>query len=198
MTKVVGILGSPRKNGNTDFLLKKSLSSISGGKVSTRIIRLSDLRLEPCTECNCCYNTGKCIIKDDIGKVFKAIEEADIIIVASPVFFMGVSAQTKIIIDRSQSQWAKRYVLGKMPHGAQKAKKGVFIAVRGGKGKKDILEPIAKPVKAFFGVHGIKYTKGILIDDTDAKGDIRKNKKALTSTVNELNKTIKSYEKEKA
>ncbi len=182
MIRILGILGSPRKGGNTDFLLGKVISRLKKSGFNANLLRLAELDIRPCNACNKCYKTGRCVIRDDVDRVFKEIKLSDVIIVASPVFFLGVSAHTKILIDRSQSKWVEKYILKKTPQ-ATKTKKGIFISVRGGKGM-EVFKCVEKPVRAFFDVHNIKYIKGIFIDGVDEKGDIKKDKMAIKRALN--------------
>jgi multimeric flavodoxin WrbA len=182
MIRILGILGSPRRGGNTDFFMEKVLSHLNKSGFNTNSLRLADLDIRPCNACNKCYKTGRCIIRDDIDKVFKEIKLSSVIIVASPVFFLGVSAQTKILIDRSQSKWVEKYILKKTQQ-VTKTKKGIFISVRGGKGM-EVFKCIEKPVRAFFDVHNVKYVKGIFVDGIDEKGDIKKDKMAIKKASN--------------
>ena len=95
--KVVYLSGSPRKNSNTDAMLRKCSSKLGG-----ELIKLSDYNIKFCTSCYACLNTGKCIIDDDMSRVIlPKILEADAIFMGSPVYFNDVSAQLKAFIDRT-------------------------------------------------------------------------------------------------
>ncbi|MFC1892933.1 flavodoxin family protein [Chloroflexota bacterium] len=99
--KILGIVCSPRKNGNTEVLVKEVLTSAHGYGAETDIIRVSSLDIKPCDGCESCDITGNCRIKDDMQDVYAKMQEADGIIIGSPVYFWGVSAQAKAIIDRT-------------------------------------------------------------------------------------------------
>ena len=101
MALALGICGSPRKNGNTSFLLKEVLKVCKKGGCSTKLIEISDLDIKPCNSCAQCVKNGKCPIKDDIELIFSEFRKAKFIVVGSPVFRGSVSAQLKAIIDRS-------------------------------------------------------------------------------------------------
>ena len=102
--KIVGICGSPRE-GASEFLLKKALSELEReDKFETVFISVRDKAISPCTHCNDCVETkGKCSINDDMEEIYKALKEADGIILASPVHFGSISAQLKAVIDRCQA-----------------------------------------------------------------------------------------------
>jgi len=95
--KVLYISGSPRKNSNTDYLLRIT-QSITGGE----FIKLSNYKIEPCRSCRICQKTSKCVIDDDMCNfIIPKLIEADAIVIGSPVYFNNVSAQTKAFMDRT-------------------------------------------------------------------------------------------------
>ncbi len=97
---ILGVSGSPRIGGNTDLILNEALAASKSSGVETKLIRLSDYSLAPCNGCMACFATGNCAIKDDWQKLYNEITEADGIVLASPSYFQGVTAQMKIFIDR--------------------------------------------------------------------------------------------------
>lgn len=109
--KVLGILGSPRHNGNSDILLDQALRGAVEAGAKTRKVSLNDLLFSGCIECNDCFESGECSLTDDMDQVYEAIELADRIILAAPMFFMALPAQAKAMIDRCQRFWASKYVL---------------------------------------------------------------------------------------
>src|SRR3989304_6152446 len=107
--KVLGIAGSPRKNGNTDILLAEFMRGAAEKGAETKTVFLRDLQVSPCQHCDACLKAGICKIKDDMQAIYKDLEQADVIVMASPVQFTGVTAPMKAMIDRCQSLWAKKY-----------------------------------------------------------------------------------------
>ena len=101
MAKIIGLVGSPRKE-NTYFLTQTALDEAKKHNIETELIHLGKLNIKPCTVCNACIKTGKCIIDDDYNKVAEKIITADGIIMSSPVYFGGVSAQLKAFMDRTR------------------------------------------------------------------------------------------------
>lgn len=99
--KIIGISGSPR-NGNTSFLVREALKSAEEEGIETEFISLADKEMNPCLACEVCKQEGKCIIMDDVNDILEKIEDADGIIIGSPVYFGGVSSQTKMLLDRSR------------------------------------------------------------------------------------------------
>jgi multimeric flavodoxin WrbA len=99
--KVLGIVCSPRKNGNTEILVKEALDSAHKLGAETEMIKVSDVNITPCDGCETCEITGECKIEDDMQGIYTKLLQSDGIILGSPVYWWGVTAQAKIIIDRT-------------------------------------------------------------------------------------------------
>jgi len=102
LVKIIGIVGSPRTDGNTSFLVETALKSAEKVGADTEIINLGSLNLEPCVACDICKATGECAIYDDMREITEKLMDADGMIIGSPVYFGSVTAQLKILIDRSR------------------------------------------------------------------------------------------------
>jgi multimeric flavodoxin WrbA len=177
--KVLGIFGSPRKGGNTELLLEELLKGAEKEGASVERLYLSDFTIIPCKECHGCDNTGSCVILDDMEKIYPKLLEADVVILASPIFFYGVTAWAKALIDRSQALWARKYLLKDPSFGREgKKRKGFFISVGATKGQK-VFEGSILTVKYFFDVLNAKYVGQLLFKGVEAKGDILKHPEAL-------------------
>jgi NAD(P)H-dependent FMN reductase len=129
--EIVAFCGSPRKNGNTELLLKETVKGIEDAGLSVHIYNLNVMNIRPCQDCGGCNETGECIVEDDMAKIYDVIRNADRIILASPIFFFSLSAQAKIMIDRCQSFWCEKYVLKKPIQGGQFKRKGLLLLVGG-------------------------------------------------------------------
>ena len=177
--KVLGLFGSPRRGGNTEILLEEALKGAEREGAEIERLFLSDLKITPCTECHGCDETGNCVILDDMQKIYPKLLEADIIILASPIFFYGVTAWAKTLIDRSQALWAKKYLVNDPSMGKRgKRRKGFFISVGATKGQK-VFEGAILTVKYFFDALNTEYTGELLYRGVDGKGEILKHPKAL-------------------
>ncbi len=123
MANVLAIYGSPRRKGNTSLLLKRAVEGAreAGGNVEE--IELRDLKMSPCLEIYGSRETGRCAIKDDFQGVYDKLLACDGLMLASPIFFYSVSAHTKILMDRCQSLWVKKYWIEKKPFGKKEFKK---------------------------------------------------------------------------
>jgi multimeric flavodoxin WrbA len=177
--RVLGIAGSPRRGGNTDLLLAEVLRGATSRGAETKIIILNNLKITPCQHCDACLKAGKCRIKDDMQMVYDELEKADRIVIASPIQFMGVTAQTKAMVDRCQCLWARKYVLKMSPlHSEPGKKKGLFISV-GGRKVANLFDGALATVKSLFAVLDITYAGELLFRGIDEKGTITKHPDAL-------------------
>lgn len=126
--RILGISGSPVKKGNTETLLRAMIEGVSDRDVVSEIVDLSGLKIDDCIHCNFCLSRqapGKyCALKDDAQAVFEKAEAADIIILASPVYFMRTSAMMAAFIDR-----LRVFVFGNVAGGRLRNKVGVSAAV---------------------------------------------------------------------
>jgi multimeric flavodoxin WrbA len=98
--KVVGIVGSTRRGGNTEILTQIALDEIHKEGLETEIISLADKKIEPCDACRSCSETEKCHIKDDFNSVFKKMKEAEGIILSTPVYYGAATPQIVSLISR--------------------------------------------------------------------------------------------------
>ena len=176
--KVLGIAGSPRRGGNTDLLLGEVMRGAVSRGAEVKTIILNDLKITPCQHYDFCLKTGRCKISDDMQMVYRELEQADRIVLASPIQFMGVTAQMKAMIDRCQALWARKYVLKVPPLGNGRERKGLFISV-GGRKSANLFEPALAVVKTFFRVLDINYAGELLFPTVDKKGAITKHPDAL-------------------
>lgn len=101
--KVLGIVCSARKGGNTQILVKEALASAREAGAQTELVSVVDKNIAPCDGCGSCRETGVCRLQDDMQSIYQQLETADAIIFGSPVYFGSVSAQAKAIMDRTFS-----------------------------------------------------------------------------------------------
>ena len=177
--KVLGIAGSPRRDGNTDHLLQQVIAGASSHGAETKTIILSELNIAPCRHCDGCIKTGKCVVDDDMQWLHIDLREADHIVLASPIFFMGVTAQTKAMIDRCQALWVIKYVL-KLPVAINpgKERKGIFVSV-GGTRLRNLFEPAIATVKSWLTTLDISYAGELVFSGIDERETIHLHPTAL-------------------
>ncbi|MFC1864698.1 flavodoxin family protein [Chloroflexota bacterium] len=99
--KVLGIVCSPRRGGNTEILVDEALASAKELGAEVELLTIADKNITPCDGCASCVKTGKCRVEDDMQEVYSKLLEADGIIFGSPVYFWSVTAQAKALIDRT-------------------------------------------------------------------------------------------------
>jgi multimeric flavodoxin WrbA len=176
--RVLGIAGSPRRRGNTDLLLAEVMRGAASQGAEVKTIVLSQLNIAPCQHCDGCLETGRCKVEDDMQMIYDELEQADRLVLASPVHFMGVTAQTKAMIDRCQALWVRKYRLKLPPLGNERERKGLFVSV-GGMKIANLFQPALATVKSLFKVLDIAYAGELLFPGMDEKGAIKGHPDAL-------------------
>ncbi len=168
--KVLGILGSPRRGGNSEVLLDRCLKSAEGNGAQTKKFVLNTMDFIPCQECAQVRRDGRCKIKDDMQKLYPAVEQADAVVFSSPIFFGSLSAQSKMMIDRFQCQWLGIHIF--KTYNIIKRKRGVFLCVSGAD-RKDFFENARAIVKNFFATIGALYEYELFCPNVDEKNEIK-------------------------
>lgn len=97
---VLGISGSPRKNGNTELLMREVLKAAETEGCETEPFFVSGKQVSPCDACYTCFETGCCRIQDDMQELYDLLDRADAVVFGSPVYFGSVTSQAKAIMDR--------------------------------------------------------------------------------------------------
>ena len=105
--KVLILSGSPRKDGNSDILCNEFMRGAAESGNEVEKIRVAEKKIGFCTGCYACRNTGVCAIKDDMDEVMQKLIDADVIVLASPVYFYSIDAQLKALIDRTVCRWTE-------------------------------------------------------------------------------------------
>ena len=179
MAQILAVYGSPRRQGNTATLLKRAVSGAVDAGAQVNEINLRDLKMSPCLEIYGCKKEGKCVIKDDFHQVIDQIMSAQGLMLASPIFFYTVSAHTKILMDRCQSLWVKKYWIDKVPYGQwTPIRKGLFISVGATKGKK-LFDGTLLTAKYFFDVLDMELWRSLLYRSLDFEDDVLKHPEYL-------------------
>jgi len=114
--KAIAIVGSPRKNGNTEILARHTLKAVEEEGLETELIRLAGLDIKPCSGCDVCKHEERCPIDDDLWPIYTKMKEADAIILASPVYFSSATPEIKALMDRTGyfAIWNGRVFEGKV------------------------------------------------------------------------------------
>lgn len=157
--KIVGIVCSPRKGGNTEILVTEALGAAREAGSETELILVADRTITPCDGCNTCSKSGVCRINDDMQDIYRSFHEADGIIFGTPSYFSNVSAQAKAVIDRTYVSLLTGKLRGKVA--------GALVAARrigGGQ--------ILSILYSYFAVQGMMIAGGGIGYGRN-KGDIR-------------------------
>jgi len=179
MKRILAIYGSPRRQGNTTLLLNHAVQGVLETGAQVEKIVLRDLKMSPCLEIYGCKETGRCVIQDDFQNVYDQLLACHGLMLASPIFFYTVSAHTKILMDRCQSLWVKKYWIDKIPYGQRNPRrKGLFISVGATRGKK-LFEGTLLTLKYFFDILDAELWKALLYRELDFKGDVLKHQEHL-------------------
>jgi len=186
--KIVGISASPREKGNSALLLREAIAGAESAGGAVEYISLRDKKIAACVECNSCSETGRCRIEDDFQDVLAKMLAADRLIFATPIFFMGVPAQAKALIDRCQWLWVRKYApnanggvnptLQESPIGQGRDRRAMVIAVGGTKSTK-MFECIRLTMKYFFDVLDMHYAANLFVNKLDAAGAVLNHPTAM-------------------
>ena len=187
--KILGISASPRRQGNTEILLDRALEGAKETGAEAEKIILNERHYSPCQECGGCDKTGICIVNDDMQEIFRKIDASDAIIVASPIFFGSIAAQLKMMIDRYQCYWIRKYVLKQ----TREKRKGFFICV-GGQNRQDFFQNAEKLVRIFFTNIDVTYTGALFYPCINGKGEVWEHSEAMTEVYERGKSVVRSMQ----
>lgn len=173
MSKVVILIGSPRKGGNTETLAK-AFAEAARTHHEVEILSVADLKVAPCIGCNTCFTRegNACFRHDDMDKVYASLATADILVIASPVYFYGISSQLKAIIDRLHTPLRNTFHI-----------KQACILLCGAANLPELFEAILKQYELALKFFDIEDLGHILVRSVKEKGDIQKTS-AITEAQN--------------
>jgi len=176
---ILALRGSPRKGGNSDVLLAAINRGAEKAGATVDVIRLCDLKINPCLNCGGCDKTGVCIIKDDMTSLYKKIIAAERIIMASPIYFYGITAQAKTFVDRTQALWnRKRLLRQKGEWREDPARKGFLATVAATKGAR-VFEGAILTMKYGYDAMDMNYAGEFLVRGVDKQGEMAKHEQEL-------------------
>ena len=171
---VLGLQGSPRKGGNTDTFLTAFMEKAGQAGAVTETIQAAKAGIVPCKGCGYCEKHGTCIIADDpmSESIYGLLRQADLIVAASPVYFYGISAQLKILIDRCQTLWSRKYIC-KLEDPLASSRQGLLFSVAASRGRQ-IFDGTHLTAKYFFDAIDARLNHTITYRGIEAKGAIRR------------------------
>lgn len=175
---VLGLMGSPRTPGNTDLLLTAFLEGAQAKGAAVLKVDVPSKHIEPCRGCRFCEKEGYCIQqKDDMVEMNHLLRRADLVVLATPIFFYGPSAQMKALIDRSQALWSRRYIM-KLTDPKAPFRRGFLLAVGATKGK-ELFSGTSLTAKYFYDAVGARYEGFLGFRQMEAPGAIARHPTAL-------------------
>lgn len=160
---------SPRKGGNTETLLRQVAEGLREMGAESELIRIGERDISPCIACGGCDTTGICVLGDEMNIIYDKIDAADALIIGSPIYFYGITAQGKAMIDRCQAMWARKYKLGLSRKNGIGA--GYLVSVAASKGEK-IFDGAILTTRYGLDAMGFDYRGELLVRGADSKGAI--------------------------
>lgn len=179
--KVLVILGSPRRKGNSETAVVTVVDNLSTlTETDVEYVRLAKLKISPCIACGGCDKTGECVVTDDMADLYDKIDEADVIFLAGPTYFYGLSAQIKGVVDRIQARWSRKYLL-KIPFRKADTRKGYLVCTAATQGKK-LFDGSVLVAKSFFDAIDMDYGGSLLIRGVDERGEFAEKQAEIDNT----------------
>jgi len=168
--RITALYGSPRKDGNTDLLMQAFLKGVREGGAGAQELYLRDFSFSPCIDCGGCTETGICVLRDGMDDIYPHLNQADVIVLAAPVFFYGLNALAKAMVDRAQCFWARKYLLGRGLRNERGSEgRGILLCVGGARGKKNF-DGILLTAKYFFDALDMPFSHHLTYGLIDKKG----------------------------
>jgi len=173
--RVVAVLCSPYRGGNSDTLAEAFVSAIPAESVER--VAVSDLQVTPCRSCRACHTTGPCVLQDDAAGVYERLLAADVVVVATPCHMCGFPSAAQALLERAQFLWAQRYRLKRTPHTTTKShfQRKLFAIITGGQKAEWVVDGMVRALKAWGCLIGAPLCAvmfaGGLHEHKDAAGD---------------------------
>jgi multimeric flavodoxin WrbA len=168
-TRALCIIGSPRENGSTAFVVDRVIDGMKAAGVETRRYCLGELEIGYCTGCRECEASRQCVLRDDMDRLLAGILESDIILLASPSYWGDVTGQMKVFIDRSLPLCDATTGETPVPEG----KVGVAVAVRAGQSTAEN-QHLVDTFAHYFGHLGIRMVGSLTAEGIGSPADIEK------------------------
>ena len=192
---VLCVQGSPRKEGNTAIMIDEFMNEAKKLGVRTHKIEVTQKRVYPCIECDVCEKKGLCAIEDDMQEIYGLFRKADIVVIGTPVFFYGATAHLKVIIDRSQTLWSRKYV-HKLNDPGRQWRKGFMLTVGATKGK-NLFDGLSLTAKYFFDAIGAEYAGFLGYRRIEVSGAIKDHRTAMREIRDKADELIEPFCKRK-
>lgn len=194
---VLGLQGSPRKKGNTNYLLNLVLEAAANRGAETEVVQVPRKNIRPCIGCTNCERKGVCAIDDDdmMAEMYPLLRRAQLIILATPIYFYNATAQMKMLIDRSQALWARKYKLGLVDPG-RPSRRGMMLSIGATRGK-NLFEGMALTAKYFFDAVGASFDSSLTYRRIEAPGDMKKHATVADDVKDEIDGLAPVFQRKK-
>ena len=171
---VLGFQGSPRRKGNTSYLLATFMQAAEKLGAQTEIIEVTRKEIIPCKELVVCEKKGYCPIDDDVKTdIYPLIRQAEVVVLATPIFFFNMTAQLKAVVDRCQLFWARKYRFN-LADPAKKTKRGFLLSVGASKGK-SLFEGLQLTAKYFFDAIDARFAGSLTYREIEGPKDMARH-----------------------
>lgn len=168
---IIGLQGSPRKKGNTNYLLSTFMQAAEQMGASTRIIQVAERNILPCREYVVCERKGTCPIDDDMAaEIYGLLRQAEVVVLATPIFFYNMTSQLKALVDRCQTFWARKYRL-KLSDPLKSTRRGFLLSVAATRGK-TLFEGLHLTTKYFFDAIDARFEGSLLYRGIEGPKDM--------------------------
>jgi len=193
--RLICILGSPRRDGNSDTLAKRFMLGASESGIESKIIIPSELGISWCTGDNQCFKDGRCIIRDGMNEIYELVINSKWLLIATPVYFMGPPAPLKAFIDRFQAVWARARILNSFDPDDPERREShkAYAIVVASQSNPKMVKPALSIIKAFFNVTGFSYGGELIATGLESKNDALRNKD-ISERAYSLGRNLKSHE----
>lgn len=165
MSNMIILMGSVRKGGNTDLLVQAFAEGARRNN-TVEIISVADYRVNPCIGCNSCFTRegNRCFQEDDMVQIYEKLKTADIVVAASPVYFYGISAQLKAVVDRLRTPMRNTFSIKKL---------GLLLV--GAAGLPELFDAILMQYRMILDYFQLEDIGSVLVRGVREKGDIKGN-----------------------
>jgi len=190
---IIGLQGSPRKKGNTNYLLSTFMDAAEKSGARTLTIDVTKKNVVPCKEYTVCEKKGFCPIDDDVrDEIYPLLRQADIVVVATPIFFYNMSAQLKAVIDRCQTFWARKYKLKLKDPGAN-MRRGFLLSVGATKGK-NLFEGLQLTTQYFFDAIWAKFEGSLTYRGIEGPNDMAAHPTVLEDVAKAVSSILEPFQ----
>ena len=171
--KALGIVGSPRENGNTTVLVSEILSGAAEAGAETQLVNVASLNIRGCQACMYCKSHEACAVQDDMQSLYPLLHEADVVVIGSPMYFGQMTSQTKTFVDRLYAlmgpNFSRRLAQGKR----------LILAFAQGAADTSLWAAHVKATADMLGHVGLTPAGTIIVGESGAPGSIKEQPKEL-------------------